>query len=97
MTQQEQEEFTKIFFEKNDIKYSRFAQYFMTISDNVEELEKEIEELNDHDRDIPRSLVKESFRHTLILNILTEVCEKVYNKTTDRVYQDGWHFWYKGE
>lgn len=99
MTQQEQEQFTKIFLEntKKAVDYSRFAQYFMTISDNMDELEKEIEELNENDADIPRSLAKEAFRHGLILDILTDAGAKVYNKTAEQLYLDGWNFWHKGE
>ena len=79
-----------------EIEYSRFAQYYTEIADHLKNLEIEAEELLDNDdKNVPQSLSSEIFRHSLIIEILTQAGKERYNKTPKQLYQDGWNFWFK--
>jgi hypothetical protein len=80
---------------ETEVMYSKFAQYFIEIADHLRGLESEAEELQSEDKAIPHSLSSEIYRHTVILEILTQAGEEMYNKSPKQLYQDGWNFWFK--
>ena len=66
---------------KDEVKYSLFTQYFIEISNVLEALNDEAEELRSVGEEVPQSLVNEIRRHTFIINILTQAGKEMYNKT----------------
>lgn len=76
-------------------QYSRFAQYYIEMVDNLKGLESECEELLDSGQEVPRELANELFRIETCVNILTQAGEELYNKNPKQLYQDGWNFWFK--
>jgi hypothetical protein len=79
----------------SEVEYSRFSQYFIEIADHLKGLELEAEELLSEDKEIPQPLASEIYRHTVILEILTQAGEEMYSKNPKQLYQDGWDFWFK--
>jgi hypothetical protein len=78
-----------------EIEYSRFAQYYIEIADELRGLASEMEELTDDGQTVPKELANEYFRHETILDILTQAGKEKYNKSPKELYQDGWNFWFK--
>jgi hypothetical protein len=79
----------------NPEMYSRFAQYYIEMVDELKGLVNEIEELAEDGQIIPKELENEHFRIETIVVILSQACKENYNKTPKQVYQDGWDFWFK--
>ena len=75
--------------------YSRFAQYYIEMADELRGLSGEITELTDDGQEIPQALANEYFRIETIVNILAQAGEEKYNKSPKQLYQDGWNFWFK--
>lgn len=75
--------------------YSRFAQYYIEMVDELRGIQGEIEELTEDGQPIPKELANELFRHETIVHILTQKGEQEYKKTPKQIYQDGWAFWFK--
>lgn len=75
--------------------YSRFAQYFIEMTDEWRGLSGEIEELTEDGQPVPEELSREFFRIETIINILTQACREHYNKSPQQVYKEGWEFWMK--
>lgn len=80
---------------KDEVKYSLFTQYFIEISNVLDALDDEAEELRSVGEEVPQSLVNEIRRHTFIINILTQAGQEMYNKTPKQLMKDGWEFWFK--
>jgi hypothetical protein len=78
-----------------EIEYSQFAQYFVEISETLDGLESEVEELVSEGKEVPLEMASELYRHTVILDILTHAGKELYNKSIKELYQDGWKFWFK--
>ncbi len=78
-----------------EVKYSQFTQYFIEILNVLEALNDEAEELHSVGGEVPQSLGNEIYRHTLIINILTQAGKEIYNKTAKELKKDGWDFWFK--
>jgi hypothetical protein len=76
-------------------KYSRFAQYYIEMVDELKGLMGEIQELSNEGQIIPKELENEHFRIETCVNILTQAGEELYKKTPKQLYQDGWAFWMK--
>jgi hypothetical protein len=75
--------------------YSRFAQYYIEMVDELRGLAGEIQELTEDGQIIPKELENEHFRIETCVMILAQACTENYNKTPQQVYKDGWEFWMK--
>lgn len=77
-----------------NVKYSLFTQYFIEISNVLDALNDEMEELHSVGEEVPQSLANEILRHKFIMGILTQAGEELYSKSAKDLYKDGWEFWF---
>ena len=77
-----------------NMEYSQFTQYFIEISNVLDALNDEVEELHSVGEEIPQSLINEIARHTFIKDILTQAGKDLYSKSAKELFRDGWNFWF---
>lgn len=75
--------------------YSKFAQYYIEMVDNLNGLTGEVEELLSEGEVVPQRLADELHRIQICVAIITQTGEQQYGKSPKELYNDGWHFWFK--
>lgn len=73
--------------------YNFFSQYFAEISNILEALEDEAEELHLLGKEVPQNLAIEIYKTQVLKDILTQAGEELYNKSPDQIFHDGFDAW----
>lgn len=74
-------------------EYSRFAQSFIEVWDELTYLDAEVESYTEEMQEVPEDLQNErDSYHETIVNMIAEGWNR-WQKTADEMRKEGWEFW----